>query len=446
MPKTAPYGTWRSPITPGLITAKQVGLASPWLDGSNVYWAESRPLEGGRVTLLRRAGDGPAEEVTPAPFNVRTRVHEYGGGAFTARGGLVVASDSPTSGSTAWPGRAARRSRPRRRRAALRRRRARPARGRAALRARGPPRRRRAGERRWSRVAARRRAARGRASSSAGHDFYASPRLEPGRHAGWPGCLGPPEHAVGRQRALGRRARRRRRLSASRGASPAAPDESIFQPEWSPDGVAALRLRPQRLVEPLPLARRRGRAAGADARPSSARPQWVFGAPTYAFDAGRAHRLRLLAATASSRLARARHRAAARTTPLDRRTPTSAGSASPDGQVVLSRPARRPPADASSLLDLADRRASSVLRRASRRSIDPAYLAEPEPIAFPTERRRDRARASTTRRRNPDFVGPAGERPPLIVTQPRRARPARLAGAAACASSSGPAAASPWST
>src|SRR4051794_41628477 len=93
MPKIAPYGTWRSPITPGLITAKQVGLASPWLDGSNAYWAEGRPLEGGRVTLLRRAGDGPAEEVTPAPFNMRTRVHEYGGRAYTARGGLVVASE-----------------------------------------------------------------------------------------------------------------------------------------------------------------------------------------------------------------------------------------------------------------------------------------------------------------------------------------------------------------
>ena len=90
MPTIRPYGTWPSPITAELITGTQVGLASPWLDGSDVYWAESRPLEGGRVTLIRRDRDGAQLEVTPAPFNLRTRVHEYGGRAFTARDGVVV--------------------------------------------------------------------------------------------------------------------------------------------------------------------------------------------------------------------------------------------------------------------------------------------------------------------------------------------------------------------
>ena len=90
--RTAPYGTWRSPITPRLITAEQVGLASPWLDGGSAWWTESRPLEGGRVTLMRRRAGSAAVEVTPAPFNLRTRVHEYGGRAFAASGDLVVGS------------------------------------------------------------------------------------------------------------------------------------------------------------------------------------------------------------------------------------------------------------------------------------------------------------------------------------------------------------------
>ena len=90
MPTILPYGAWPSPITAELITGRQVGLASPWLDGDLVYWTESRPLEGGRVTLIRCDHDGSLTELTPAPFNLRTRVHEYGGRPFTAQGGVVV--------------------------------------------------------------------------------------------------------------------------------------------------------------------------------------------------------------------------------------------------------------------------------------------------------------------------------------------------------------------
>ena len=90
MTSILPYGAWPSPITAGLITGTQVGIASPWLDGRDAYWTESRPREGGRTTLLRqRPGEGTVE-LTPAPFNLRTRVHEYGGRPFTARDGVVV--------------------------------------------------------------------------------------------------------------------------------------------------------------------------------------------------------------------------------------------------------------------------------------------------------------------------------------------------------------------
>ena len=90
MPTILPYGAWPSPVTAELITGRQVGLASPWLDGGLVYWTESRPLEGGRVTLIRCDPDGSLTELTQAPFNLRTRVHEYGGRPFTAQGGVVV--------------------------------------------------------------------------------------------------------------------------------------------------------------------------------------------------------------------------------------------------------------------------------------------------------------------------------------------------------------------
>src|SRR5215470_6448155 len=78
-----PYGSWKSPITSDLIVAATVGLGQIQLDGDNVYWSESRPTEGGRNVVVRWTPDGGATEVTPAPFNVRTRVHEYGGGSFT---------------------------------------------------------------------------------------------------------------------------------------------------------------------------------------------------------------------------------------------------------------------------------------------------------------------------------------------------------------------------
>ena len=58
-------------------------------DGAEIYWLEGRPAEGGRYALMRRGADGVIVEVTPPDFNVRTRVHEYGGGAYLVRGGVV---------------------------------------------------------------------------------------------------------------------------------------------------------------------------------------------------------------------------------------------------------------------------------------------------------------------------------------------------------------------
>ncbi|HEY6598413.1 MAG TPA: S9 family peptidase, partial [Pseudomonadales bacterium] len=88
MTRTAPYGSWHSPITAELITAGVTGLAAMSTDGQAIFWLESRPDENGRNTLIELR-DGQASELTPAPFNVRTRVHEYGGGAYLATPNVV---------------------------------------------------------------------------------------------------------------------------------------------------------------------------------------------------------------------------------------------------------------------------------------------------------------------------------------------------------------------
>ena len=91
-PAVAPYGAWRSPIRDDL-ARDVIGLAEPWVDGDDVYWLEGRPTVGCRRVLVRAALDGSTADVTPPPINVRTRVHEYGGGSYTVADGVVVFSD-----------------------------------------------------------------------------------------------------------------------------------------------------------------------------------------------------------------------------------------------------------------------------------------------------------------------------------------------------------------
>jgi len=89
----APYGAWRSPITSGVVTSSIVSLAAPQVDGGWTYWTEGRPTEDGRTVIVRAAPDGAIEDVTPTPFNVRTRVHEYGGGAYLVDRGEIFFSN-----------------------------------------------------------------------------------------------------------------------------------------------------------------------------------------------------------------------------------------------------------------------------------------------------------------------------------------------------------------
>src|SRR5260370_33893761 len=85
--KTAPYGSWNSPITSDLIVKESIGLSQIKLDQNDIYWIEMRPSEGGRQVIVRYPRDGQRVDVTPRAFNARTRVHEYGGGDYAAHGG-----------------------------------------------------------------------------------------------------------------------------------------------------------------------------------------------------------------------------------------------------------------------------------------------------------------------------------------------------------------------
>lgn len=89
MPKIAEYGSWQSPITSEMIAAGSMRLGNIHIDNDILYWTENRPSEGGRFTIMRWTSGAEMEMLTPAPFNVRTRAHEYGGNAFTVRHGHI---------------------------------------------------------------------------------------------------------------------------------------------------------------------------------------------------------------------------------------------------------------------------------------------------------------------------------------------------------------------
>ncbi|ATW51538.1 S9 family peptidase [Streptomyces peucetius] len=95
MVPTGAYGTWPSPIDAALAASHDGRPEYLGVVGDEVWWTAPRPEEGGRRALVRRRADGGEESVLPAPWNVRSRVIEYGGmpWAGTARdetGPLVV--------------------------------------------------------------------------------------------------------------------------------------------------------------------------------------------------------------------------------------------------------------------------------------------------------------------------------------------------------------------
>ncbi|BDZ37785.1 hypothetical protein [Microbacterium suwonense] len=77
---TMPYGSWPSPLSAADVSASPPRIDGARFVGDEIWWGESVPSQGGRVTVRSSSG----REILPEPWNARSRVHEYGGGAWTA--------------------------------------------------------------------------------------------------------------------------------------------------------------------------------------------------------------------------------------------------------------------------------------------------------------------------------------------------------------------------
>ncbi len=408
MTRVEPYGCWASPISADLVTAAQVGLAQPALDRETAYWLEIRPEEGGRTVLMRRPLDGEAAELTPAPFNVRTRVHEYGGGAYAVRDGLVVAVDFADQRlyrlqvpGAAAPITPACDHRLRYADLALD-----PA-GHRVLAVREDH--RGAGEAVNSIVAL---DLDGRDDPGrqvvAGHDFFSSPRLSPDRRQlAWL-CWDHPRMPWDGTELWIAEIGADSRLSVARRVA-GGPRESIVQPTWSPAGDLYFvsdrtgwwnlyRLDDTGSVPVCPMS---AEFAG---------PAWTFGGRWYGFlgpetllacftEAGRWHLARI--ATTTGRLTR-----------LPLPYTELSGLSTAGGRAILR--AGGPDRPAAILLLEPASGQMHELRSAGALPVDPAWLAPPEAIEFPSGPGQ-RAHALHYPPTNPDSVAPAGERPPLIV-------------------------------
>lgn len=82
MTQTYPYGAWPSVITARSVVSGVVGFSELKSHVDELFWLESRPEEQGRSVLMKLDRDGQMQMLTPPPYNVRSRVHEYGGGAY----------------------------------------------------------------------------------------------------------------------------------------------------------------------------------------------------------------------------------------------------------------------------------------------------------------------------------------------------------------------------
>ncbi len=408
MAKVAGYGCWTSPISAELVTRAQVGLAQPMLDRGVAWWLEVRPEEGGRTVLVRRPLDGTATDLTPPPFNVRTRVHEYGGGAYAVRDGVVVAVNFADQRLYRLdPGRPVQPITPangdRLRYADLE---LDPA-GKRVLAVREDHRSGAEGVNSIVALDLDRRDDPGRRLAS-GHDFFSSPRLSPDRrqlawlswdhpNMPWDGTelwlaeIGTDSH-----------------LSASRRVA-GGPGESIVQPAWSPDGrLCFVSDRTgwwnlYRLGEagPVPVCPMSAEFAG---------PAWTFGGRWYGFlDAGTI----LACFTEAGRWHLARiDLASGRLTRLPLPWTELSGVSIAGGRALLRAGAPDRPA-AILLLDPTNGQMRE-LRSAGALPVDPVWLARPEATRFPSGPG-ESAHALYYPPTSPEFVAPAGERPPLIV-------------------------------
>ncbi len=398
-PVSAPCGSWSSPITAARVAAGVRPVSAPRLVDGRVLWLQALPEEGGRLALATAGG-----VVTPAPFNVRTRVHEYGGGAYVAAGDTIWFSNHADNLVYAQRGDAAP----------------------AALTADGrqrhadlelDPRHRRLvavredhsgeGEARNTLVALALDGS-GETTLAEGADFYASARVSPeGRRIAWLQWNHPNMPWQGTELWLAAFADDGTLAHARCVAG--GPDESLCLPVWAPDGRLYVvsdrsgfwnlyRLEVGGLVPVCPMDAEFGM------------PQWVFGQSSYGF-AGPHEIIAACRENAISRLLRIDVRTGAATpipVPFEDIVELRVG----DGVAVVE--AGSPTATACiATISLADG-AVTVLARSADELPDASVLSTPRAISYPSANGRT-AHAFHYPPRNDAFRVPDGERPPLIV-------------------------------
>jgi dipeptidyl aminopeptidase/acylaminoacyl peptidase len=408
MSTAAPYGSWTSPIAAERIARGGVRLSEPWLGpGGSTYWLEGRPSEGGRNQIVRHDPGGGLTDLLPEGFNARTRVHEYGGGAWLLAGDVIVFSDygdqrlyrlDPGAAEpvaiTAAPAASGA---------------VRYADGRATPDGRHvvSVRETHDGATVLNELVAL--PLDGSAEPrviATGRDFYATPRIAPaGDRIAWiewdhprmpwdgtelmTAALAPDGTLAGEPRPVA-----------------GGPEESIWQPDWSPDGklhFASDRTGWWNLY-------REPDVALAPDEAEHGFPHWVFGGATYAFGRG-GELLSIRVDRAQERLCQVRD---GRVEPLELPyTSYEYPYLRSDGARAVFRAASPHEAPAIVQLDLATG-AATVLRASVDEPLDPAYVSVPRAIEFPTDGDRT-AHAWYYPPANAEYEGPPGERPPLLV-------------------------------
>ena len=413
----APYGSWRSPITSELIVAQSVGLSEIRLDGRDIYWLETRPCEAGRSVIVSQS---TGKDLLTAPFNARSKVHEYGGGAWTvADGALYFSNFADQRLYSLKPGAAE----------------PQPLTAESAMRyADGvidPRRSAWVGVREDHSVSGHEAVnaivrvdtgvgAGGVTVLASGHDFYSSPRLSPdGRWLAYLAWDHPRMPWVGTTLYV---------LELQEDGVPAGQpiaiaggeNESVFQPEWAPDGsdlffisdrtgwwniyrcaLRTTKLETMKIDAIAPMEAEFGQA------------QWVFGMSTYAF-AGAGRLICAYVSKGLGSLAVVDLRSG-RFTPLDLPY-TDYSSVQAHGDRVVFRAGSATTPASFVLLDLETGK-TETLRKSTNAGGDPAltrYFTKVEAVEFPTDGNR-KAFGLYYPAFSPDYQAPDGEKPPLLV-------------------------------
>ena len=368
--------------------------------------------------IVRRTPDGRISDVTPPGFNVRSRVHEYGGAAYTVDRGTVFFSNFDDQ-------RLYRQDAGRRRREPLTpkgyfyadayvdaERRA------AAVRARGSHAR-----------AIRNRSIPWLPSGSMARvehgprdrrGFLFGPDAQSRRERRSPGCSGITPTCRGTAPSCGWRTSKPTASLGARVKIAGGRDESIFQPEWSPDGRLYFVSDRTGFWNLYRLRRHRPSKPFIRCPPSSASRSGSFSSSSYAFVTP----TRIAATyTEAGRWKMALIETDPRKfEPIDLRLRAHRRRPRRRAAPCTSSAARRPRRARSSRDVAGGGRSGGAAGRPRRDRIDPAWISVPEAITYHIRAARTCTR-STTRRRIPTSRRPAGERPPLLVAEPRRARP-----------------------